>query len=409
MNERYELHQGDCLALLPTLAAESVHAVITDPPYHLAATRGGKTGFMGKEWDGGDIAFRTDVWREALRVLKPGGYLLAFGGTRTSHRIACAIEDAGFEIRDSIVWLYGSGFPKSLDVSKAIDREAGKEREIIGTHPDAAKRTGGTTTVSGWSTPSRCNDITAPATDEAKQWNGWGSALKPSHEPCIVARKPFSGTIAQNVLTHGTGAINIDGCRVGENPGYKYVADKNGTTFHGEQGARTKQSAAKKGADFIESTKGRFPANVIHDGSDEVLEAFAAFGESKSGSGSGSVNGALGQNQGWNAHRNKPQNHPGFQDSGSPTRFFYCAKASGEDRDGNNHPTVKPLSLMRYLCRLVCPPGGVILDPFMGSGSTGVSAMAEGFRFIGIEKEAEYFEICKRRLRHATRQEALEL
>ena len=296
-----------------------IDAVVTDPPYGLA--------FMGKKWDY-DVPSEA-IWAECLRVLKPGGHMLAFAGTRTQHRMAVRIEDAGFEIRDMIAWVYGSGFPKSHDVSKAIDKLAGVE-------------------------------ITAPATDAAMQWQGWGTALKPSLEPVTVARKPLTGTVADNVLAHGTGGINIDGCRV------------------------TTDDA---------SNRGRWPANLIHDGSDEVV---------------------------------------GF--AGEQSRFYYCAKASKKDRDeglegfalgkagalnmrtdshserngmttqprANTHPTVKPTELMRYLCRLVTPPNGVVLDPFMGSGSTGKAAVLEGFKFIGIEREAAYFEIASARVLAAT-------
>ena len=305
MSERVEIVNGDSLLVLQLLDDNSVDAIVTDPPYGLA--------FMGKKWDY-DVP-SEELWRQCFRVLKAGGHMLCFAGTRTQHRMAVRIEDAGFEIRDMIAWVYGSGFPKSLDVSKAIDKAAGAEREVVG------KGISGKTAI--WQEQGGMGDfnITAPATPEAKQWQGWGTALKPAFEPITMARKPLIGTVAENVLQHGTGAINVDGCRVGE----------------------------------------RWPANFIHDGSEEVTDLL-----------------------------------------GSAARFFYCAKASKRDRDeGNNHPTVKPTDLMRYLCRLVTPPDGTVLDPFMGSGSTGKAAVLEGFRFIGIEREEEYCEIAKARIKYA--------
>jgi DNA modification methylase len=356
---------GDCRARMAELEPESVDAIVTDPPYEL--------GFMGKAWDASGIAYDIEVWNKAWRVLKPGGHLLAFSGSRTYHRMVCAIEDAGFEIRDQIMWLYGSGFPKSHDVSKAIDREAGAVREIVGLR-QAHSPYSGNSNDSGLTTDKWRDErtgthevhITASATPEAARWQGWGTALKPAHEPIVVARKPLRGTVAQNVLAHGTGAINVDGCRVGTEG----------------------------------DTLGRWPANVIHDGSAEVVGAFPGDGEA------------------------------------SAARFFYTAKASRTDRDeglegwdvatlgemtggraegsagldspragagrttgrANVHPTVKPTSLMRYLCRLVTPPGGTVLDPFTGSGSTGKAAVLEGFRFIGIELSPQYAEIARARI-----------
>jgi site-specific DNA-methyltransferase (adenine-specific) len=317
MSERVEIVNGDSLLVLQLLDDNSVDAIVTDPPYGLS--------FMGKKWDY-DVP-SEELWRQCFRVLKAGGHLLCFAGTRTQHRMAVRIEDAGFEIRDMIAWVYGSGFPKSLDVSKAIDKAAGAEREVVGTRITGAAMSGKASGIEngqgGTEFGSGQNEvpITAPATPEAKQWEGWGTALKPALEPITVARKPLIGTVAENVLQHGTGAINVDGGRVGE----------------------------------------RWPANFIHDGSEEVTDLL-----------------------------------------GSAARFFYCAKASKRDRDeGNHHPTVKPTDLMRYLCRLVTPPDGTVLDPFMGSGSTGKAAVLEGFRFIGIEREEEYCEIAKARIKHA--------
>lgn len=242
---KYQVICGDSLDKLKLLPANSVDSVVTDPPYEL--------GFMGKKWDASGIAYSVPLWTEVFRVLKPGGYLLAFGGTRTHHRMTCAIEDAGFEIRDEIDWVYGSGFPKSLNVALTIDKQAG----AIG---DRGKRFSTAGKIPGQKFDGKATSGMAykdPITDDAKQWKGWGTALKPAREPIVMARKPLEGTVADNILKYGTGAINIDATRIGENPGYKYAADRNGTTFHGEQGERIKQSAEKKGAEFIESSQGR--------------------------------------------------------------------------------------------------------------------------------------------------------
>jgi len=323
----------------------SIDAVVTDPPYGLS--------FMGKKWDY-DVP-SVEVWAECLRVLKPGGHLLAFAGTRTQHRMAVRIEDAGFEIRDMIAWVYGSGFPKSLDVSKAIDKAAGAEREVVGQYTVSRNLSGGSwADLHGQENAAKQHNITSPATEAARQWSGWGTALKPSLEPITVARKPLTGTVAANVLEHGTGALNVDGCRVAG------AWERNSTTRCDIRGGKTvgggsgQLDCEPQAAHVL----GRWPANLIHDGSDEVAGL--------------------------------------LRDS---SRFFYCAKASKRDRGDNNHPTVKPTELMRYLCRLVTPPGGVVLDPFMGSGSTGKAAAIEGFDFIGIERQEEYFLIAEKRIR----------
>jgi hypothetical protein len=407
-----ELLHGDCLERLRELPDCSVDACVTDPPYGLS--------FMGKAWDY-DVP-TVEVWREVLRVLKPGGHLLAFAGTRTQHRMAVQIEDAGFEIRDMIAWVYGSGFPKSLDVSKAIDKHGGAsvawfgpwfrkwrtehgitQKQVAALFPS---KTGGLTgCVANWElgfnlpTPDQFNlirdtfglpfdsieaaerevvaqqrgtvlavapgqdndrssttlDITAPATPAAQQWAGWGTALKPALEPITVARKPFKGTVAANVLEHGTGAINVDGCRVAHAEPCRMMQPSQANIDNPSDKCR---QAGRREAVLELKPEGRWPANLIHDGSDEPCALL-----------------------------------------GDAARFFYCAKASKADRgDGNGHPTVKPTELMRYLCRLVTPPGGVVLDPFMGSGSTGKAAVLEGFRFIGIEREAEYLEIARGRI-----------
>ena len=419
---QYKIHHGDCREVLPTLHPESVDSIVSDPPYGLS--------FMGKGWDHGVPG--VEFWVEALRVAKPGAHLLAFGGTRTYHRLACAIEDAGWEIRDCVMWVYGSGFPKSHDVSKAIDKAAGAEREKVpatgGLHKNRNLNDDGWSKI-GEVEPTM--DSASPATDAARQWSGWGTALKPAWEPIIVARKPLCGTVAENVLKHGTGGINVDGCRVptdGEDLGDPSRFLKSDAKLH--QGWQRPHKAngekmAERAIDRFERTAslGRWPANVIHDGSDEVVGLFP---ERDGAVSNGSRGGGMLGTSTFAIH-DRPQK-PGRGDTGSAARFFYCAKASKADRDEgceglivkdvhrygaglgegidpnaparnrNHHPTVKPTGLMRYLCRLVTPPGGVVLDPFTGSGSTGKAAILEGFRFIGIEREAEYVEIAKARI-----------
>jgi DNA modification methylase len=475
------LSHGDCLEVLRGMADASVDSIVTDPPYGLS--------FMGKRWDY-DVP-SEEIWRECLRVLKPGGHLLAFAGTRTQHRMALRIEDAGFEIRDMIAWVYGSGFPKSLDVSKAIDKmDAAQEQEArryrftawvrstgvtarqiddaLGTHtmgrhytdvppngkqpaimtrehleqcrhllgdaPEWVEREADIRSVesrnmaerevvgvqkgamAGWSmdggTKFVDRNITAPATPEAQQWAGWGTALKPALEPITMARKPFKGTVAANVLEHSTGALNVDGCRIS---GKAYSS-----------GGKNKSIAFGRSLEKQErcnGSQGRWPANLIHDGSDEVVGMFP-----QSSGGHWSYKQA--KDGGIYKHGLKDMEDAGTdKTTGSAARFFYCAKASKADRDEgcegleerdamdfigsgvdgrgndyetkprrNHHPTVKPTALMRYLCRLVTPPGGTVLDPFMGSGSTGKAAVLEDFNFIGIELEAEYVEIAKARI-----------
>lgn len=356
------IFQGDCRQVMATLPVCSVDAIVTDPPYEL--------GFMGKGWDSTGVANDPETWRQALRVLKPGGYLLAFSGTRTYHRMAVAIEDAGFEIRDQIGWLYGSGFPKSHN----------------------------------------------------GEWGG--TALKPAWEPVCMARKPLQGTVAANFAAHGTGGLNIDGCRVGTTKDVPTspAKDRIGQVAKGNERGRTAETTG------FDAETGRWPANLIHDGSDEVVAAFpqapGAQGVVTGKEPSTSTRNNLG------LYGERAQSNPRC-DTGSAARFFYCAKADRADRNEglhgmptkqqdpsrepgrpggenprnrgaaereNHHPTVKPTDLMRYLCRLVTPKGGTVLDPFMGSGSTLKAAELEGFSGIGIELEAEYIEIARRRI-----------
>lgn len=358
---------GDCRAILPTLPANSLDACVTDPPYEI--------GFMGNSWDKRGVAFDPATWAEVFRVLKPGAHTLAFGGTRTFHRMAVAIEDAGFEIRDCVMWVYGTGFPKSHDTAKAIhaaltvggssprnrrqaqmgaDYVEGETAGLIGVER-AMER------VRSDAKPMDA-DVMLP---EARQWQGWGTALKPAWEPVIVARKPLAGTVAGNVLSHGTGAMNIDGCRV---PGVESTRRQNTAEigYHGNK--KNLAVAYETGSDT-----GRWPANFIHDGSDEVLSAFAMRGEKGEGLGARGSGAAA-------------------------ARFFYSAKASKADRAGSSHPTVKPVSLMRYLCKLVTPPGGTVLDPFAGSGTTGEAALREGFCAVLIEAETKYVSDIRARM-----------
>ena len=386
-----KLMLGNCLDRLKELDDNSVDSIVTDPPYGLS--------FMGKKWDYDVPA--VNIWEECFRVLKPGGHLLAFAGTRTQHRMAVNIEDAGFEIRDMIAWVYGSGFPKSHNISKAIDKMAGAEREVISeqktnsggmahiskTNAEHGFRPNAYTGNSADKTAQNVIQVTAPATPEAQHWDGWGTALKPALEPITVARKPIAEkSIAENVLKYGTGAINIDESRVEGQPEPTRFDPKK----HSHEGWRMTATGEESAANA--SPKGRFPANLIHDGSDEVVEL-----------------------------------------ARESARFFYCAKASKKDRDEgldhmeeqqfvqwqtgngasgkpssmsegrdtkrkNTHPTVKPTDLMKYLVRMVTPKGGVVLDPFMGSGSTGKAAKLEGFDFIGIEMDEEYFLLAKSRI-----------
>jgi site-specific DNA-methyltransferase (adenine-specific) len=385
---------GDCLDKLKELEDNSVDSVVTDPPYEI--------GFMGKGWDDSGIANNAELWKEVLRVLKPGGHLLSFSHSRTYHRQAVAVEDAGFEIRDQIMWVYGSGFPKSMDISKQIDKKFGKldEREVVGTkglNSYKTKENGPSRHAGLREDFDKVNELTAPVTDEAKQWGGWGTALKPAHEPIVMARKPLSEkTVADNVLEWGTGGINIDGCRVGVEP-----TDPN-HRHNPSMGNKGKNSIFGVGGHSGNlQVEGRFPANIIFDEEagkilDEQSGISRSFKSKEDYSGiQGSqtiFKGTYGKNTGQL-----------YDDRGGASRFFYCPKTSKAERNegtDNNHPTVKPTDLMAYLIRLVTPKGGIVLDPFMGSGSTGKAAVREGMEFIGIERENEYFEIAKSRIEY---------
>lgn len=474
---------GDCVEVMRALPDASVDAVITDPPYGLE--------FMGKEWDGSD-GFRrslnpadvdrpnvfgrasargpefragalyrewTEAWAaECLRLLKPGGHLLAFGGTRTNHRLASGIEDAGFEIRDTLAWLYGSGFPKSLDVSKAIDKAAGATRsEVIGSKLGRPGMTKDGSNQSFDGSPNTygggvlATDVLAAATPEAETWQGWGTALKPAHEPITLARKPLTGTVAANVLRHGTGALNIDACRIEHGADVdlereqRQHADTSGMRGIGEGGYASDHSQP------LYAPGGRWPANVIlshHPDCTPTGETRSVKSDghhpAKRGAGGLSTSGHAGQEalderyadgeavEVWECHadcavrlldeqsgtlhsqdpatrrsRSKVQGVTEFgtgasieyADKGGASRFYYTAKASKRERgEGNTHPTVKPLALMRYLVRLIAPPGALILDPFLGSGTTALACIAEGVEWVGIEQDAGYAEIATERI-----------
>lgn len=467
----YTLHTGDIYEWAQSYNGSRFHACLCDPPYHLTqpnirnaynptpglsswdaidearkqARKGkNKSGFMGKEWDGGDVAFRPDTWAAIGDCLLPGAYLLAFGGTRTWHRLAVAIEDAGFEIRDTVMWVYGSGFPKSHDVSKAIDREAGATREVSDINstscPDFPNPCKGHPTANGslGGGVMRHAIPTSPATPLAKTWDGYGSALKPAWEPIIIARKPLEGTIAQNCVEYGSGAINIDGCRVDASDGVPRFTNRAEPSINCYGDGRNGSNRTGE----IDMQTGRFPANLIHDGSEEVLQGFPSphgAGEKRDGGLSKYGSSMFCGNHAGNGTR--------FGDSGSSARFFYCAKASKSERDAgcegmllerphpsgnkwattsmwngengdsewkeknpnlprhNHHPTVKPIALTEYLARMILPPAEYaprrLLVPFAGSGSEMIGAHKAGWDEItGVELTPEYVEIAEARLKH---------
>ena len=384
---------GDCLETLRSLPGNSIDSIVTDPPYGIS--------FMGKKWD--YEVPSVEVFKEMLRVLKPGGHMLCACGTRTQHRMAVNIEDAGFEIRDVVTWLYGSGFPKSMDISKAIDKQSGIT-EWKETVPNPAARPGNgvdALTSTGWAKPQRPPKPVVE-TVEAKQWQGWGTALKPACEFWTLARKPLSEkTVAENVLKYGTGAVNIDGSRIETNE------NLSGGAYSGEQRESSRNSfgngvgggVIKNGIakEFVQP-QGRWPANLMLD--EEAAEALdEQSGILKSGASKSTYIQKESENTCLSGKNYQRQMQDRAADSGGASRFFYVAKASKSDRGpGNIHPTVKPIKLMQYLVKMITPPGGVVLDPYMGSGSTGVAAIKEGFQFTGIEREESYYEICKARI-----------
>lgn len=421
-DEQWQVIHGDALAVLKTMESNSVDAVVTDPPYDLLS---GKGGFMGMKWDATGIAFNPLLWQEVLRVAKPGAHVLSFGGTRTQHRMVCAIEDAGWIVRDMIQWLYSTGFPKSTDVSKAIDRMLGREREVIGqwTPTGTARPDGDGKGYRGKGTTAALEDynprdvtvpITAPASDEAKQWEGWGSALKPAAEPICLARKPIAeGTVARQIMATGTGALNIDGTRVaGDIPkagkGTGWAAQD---AANAEAGYRPKAYYAEQdGVDYTPNAGGRWPANVVftccgldpHADGCPVKELDRQSGISSSES-CGAFRGMGGKNGRYGPIGIGDPRIP-YGDVGGSSRFFYVTKPDQVERGmglggkKNIHATVKPLDLLRYLCRMITQPDGLVLDPFCGSGTTGMACMYEGFRFIGIDQDETYVDISKRRI-----------
>lgn len=412
-NDSYKIYNGDMLDMLQVIKPESIDAIVCDPPYEL--------GFMNKSWDSTGIAFKKETWQNCFEVLKPGGYLLAFGGSRTYHRIACAIEDAGFEIRDCIMYLYGTGFSKSYNIGLAIDKKNGVDN-----------RTGNIRT-DGVNNQNICYDFKAmkPKFEERiahNEWQGWGTCLKPAYEPIIVARKPFKGSVVDNIIKYRVGGINIDGCKIG---------NEKRTQFSGKSNGRIYSEYSQKNAHF-ETVEGRFPANVIltYDETD-FDEVCGGMPYTKNNT---KTHSAKNSDNNVNFNASKSVNVIGYEDSGSASRYFYCAKASKKDRDEgldafeerkttdgciranvetarkfgansalrkNIHPTCKPTELMQYLVRLVSPKGATILDPFMGSGSTGKAVMFENrerdanYKFIGIELTDEYLPIAQARIEYA--------
>jgi site-specific DNA-methyltransferase (adenine-specific) len=431
------VYHGSNLDVLPTLPDNSVDSIVTDPPYEL--------GFMGKSWDNSGIAYSVELWTECMRVLKPGGHLLAFGGSRTWHRLAVAIEDAGFEMRDSIAWLYGSGFPKSLDVSKAIESTllngSSHSTALRKTEQDGDGATyqliGKNNGILGETRVYDRKEFTA-STDEAKQWEGWGTALKPAFEPVVVARKPLIGTVAANVLAHGTGGLNIDASRIGtDSVGWQGAGRAVSATTGASQGGE--QGGYNYGDGEARPVSGRWPANIILDPyTAELLDEQS--GQVGGGNGFPITAGDFGKNGRYGIA--KGATTQSYADKGGASRFFYVAKASKKDRNegleelpditsahsalginsdaglearGRNpeaqprtaknfHPTVKPTALMEYLIKLVTPEGGTVLDPFTGSGSTGKAALLNGYQFIGIELTDEYLPIIEGRLKWANEQ-----
>jgi site-specific DNA-methyltransferase (adenine-specific) len=396
---------GDCIDKLKELDDNSVDSIVTDPPYGLS--------FMGKKWDY-DVPSQ-EIWEECYRVLKPGGHLLSFAGSRTYHRMAVRVEDAGFEIRDQIMWIYGSGFPKSMNIGKGIDKKFGAEREVIGTTKGKGGENLNKLSREGKGDSDDANGvgaygigakqitidipITAPATDEAKEWEGWGTALKPAHEPIVMARKPLSEkTVVDNVLEWGTGGINIDESRIG----YRNEADEKSSIPRSNTVNEKNSMFGINGETYEHNTQGRFPANTIFDEeAGKILDDQTGITKSGDFTQKGQSSNTE-QPGGWKTSNREFKVYKG--DSGGASRFFYCPKTSKTDRnegvDGNVHPTVKPTDLMLYLIRLVTPKGGTTLDPFMGSGSTGKAAVRGGFDFVGIEREEEYMEIAEARIQY---------
>ena len=433
----FNLYNGDCLDVLKTLPDNSVDSIVTDPPYGLSnqsqddiikcltawladeAYTHGSSGFMGKKWD--SFVPSPTVWKECLRVLKHGGHIACFAGSRTQDLMGISLRLAGFEMRDVVMWVYGSGFPKGLDIAKGIDKELGLTPIELGANKwDGRKPNGGLNKVFG---DYKGNDSTIKETignsDQAKQWEGWNTNLKPSYEPIILARKPLDGTVVNNVLKHGVGGLNIDACRVGTSENDLKGLYRATTENNSERNWKNTSKQVIQNPIVLE--KGRYPANLIHDGSDsvEALFPYTKCSDNK-----------IGQKNGGTFGTGKSILYNQKGSEGSASRYFYCAKASKADRDeglegfelksnmrvnaprmneeqktasklGNFHPTIKPTALMQYITKLITPLNGTVLDPFMGSGSTGKACMLEGFNFTGIELSSEYLAIAEARIKHA--------
>ncbi len=452
-NKHYKLYNGNMLDMREVIEPESIDSIVTDPPYGLTsivkrfgsddAKPAGEAkdgsfarltkGFMGKTWDGSGIEYNVEAWRRCYEVLKPGGYLLAFGGSRTFYRIACAIEDAGFEIRDTVMWLYGSGFPKSMNIGLAIDKKNGVESVTIGTSKSGStskafnlneqQREAGTGILAGEYEIKMAQN----------KWDGWGTAIKPAFEPVIVARKPFKGSCVDNVIKYGVGGVNIDECRIGNETHKVNIND-----FSNQHGNKWGNGEAIGKLGEREVT-GRFPSNVIFTYDDNDFEEVC--GGLPNGGKNGSISKRYKMNNQVYGEYGECNTWDAYNDSGSAARYFYCAKASTRDRDEglenmlsqkcndgrntpidnafqrgetlrkNTHPTVKPTDLMQYLVRLVTPEGGTVLDPFNGSGSTGKAVMYENkdrnknYKYIGIEMTEEYLPIAKARIEYVINEE----
>jgi len=426
--EKWKTFQGNCLDIMDQFPDNHFDVIITDPPYEL--------NFMNKKWDNSGIAFQASTWEKALRLLKPGGYLAAFGASRTNHRLICAIEDAGFIIKDSLLWVTSQGFPKSMNISKAIDKKLGVDPTIVGDNPNyrpAHKKNGKGFDKTVGAAPLEEMKITKPASELAQKWDGYGTALKPCYEKIVLGQKPLEGTYIDNILEHGVGAINIDACRLplheGENTS-RTLSNKQGWKQTSPQGSGSVDNNWKKG---------RWPGNILFEHHPDCELKGTKKVKSSSGGKQSGIN-ALGQSSGWNKHNNIPTIiQPPLNPDGSETmenwechidcpvrildeqtgkgnqgaedgdkrfasRFFYCGKAARKDRgDFNKHVSVKPTPVMRWLVKLLSPPGDevLILDPFMGSGSTGKACMLEGKKFVGIEQEPEYINWAEKRIKEA--------
>ena len=420
-DDSYTLYNDNMMNLSEDIAPCSIDSIVTDPPYEL--------GFMGKSWDRSGIAFQADTWKKCYEVLKPGGYMLVFGSSRTFHRIACAIEDAGFEIRDTIMWLYSQGFPKSTNIGLALDKKLGVESDVVGVSTNGSgasyvklvNHEKGDTGVGYLDGSGKVFDLKEPVSDIGKQFKGWGTQLKPAYEPILIARKPCEGGCVDNVYKYGVGGINIDECRIpfedtpnpATNPLYR---KENGYKInYGVDSDPSSYALKHEPGEMQIDSRGRFPSNVILSYDDETYDEVCGGMPDSEGCKLHRIYSSVDSYDGWGTITKKSGELVGYDDNGgSASRYFYCAKASRRDRNEglpehlkNIHPTVKPISLMQYLIRLVTPKGGTILDPFNGSGSTGKAVMYENrddlkdYKYIGIELTEDYCAISKARIEYA--------